>query len=80
MVDDKDKKNVGGEDVMISDNLNTFYDLNKDVREFIYHSDRINSDHERNVIFHHLQDFLNEKDCSYEMITDEPSSWTDLNK
>ena len=32
----KIKRNVGGEDVMISDNLNTFYDLNKDVREFIY--------------------------------------------
>ena len=30
----KIKRNVGGEDVMISDNLNTFYDLNKDVREF----------------------------------------------
>lgn len=57
----KIKRNVGGEDVMISDNLNTFYDLNKDVREFVYHADRINSDNERDVIFHHLQDFLNDK-------------------
>lgn len=59
--DNNIRRNIGGDMHNISKNLDTFYDLSDDIRGISYHTDSLNSGHDRDVVFAYIEGYLKEE-------------------